>query len=81
MQTMNTGGIVSLFKHGFCNAVAEGVNNRIQLLMQESCGYRNRERLKTDILFHFGGLNMAPRSAQWEISPRTRKRRILEVDL
>jgi transposase len=53
-------GIVSIFKHGFCNALAEGVNSRIQLLMQKSCGYRNRQRLKTDILFHYGGLNMAP---------------------
>lgn len=26
-------GIVSIFRHGFCNAVAEGVNSRIQLLM------------------------------------------------
>jgi len=57
-------GIVSIFKHGFCNALAEGVNSRIQLLMQKSCGYRNRERLKTDILFHFGGLNMNPLAAQ-----------------
>jgi len=57
-------GIVSLFKHGFCNALAEGVNSRIQLLMQKSCGYRNRERLKTDILFHFGGLNLDPLAAQ-----------------
>ena len=53
-------GIVSIFNHGFCNAIAEGVNSRIQLLMQKSCGYRNRERLKTDILFHFGGLDMDP---------------------
>lgn len=57
-------GIVALFKHGFCNALAEGVNSRIQLLMQKSCGYRNRQRLKTDILFHFGGLNMDPLPAQ-----------------
>jgi transposase len=57
-------GIVSIFKHGFCNALAEGVNSRIQLLMQKSCGYRNRERLKTDILFHFGGLNMDPLPVQ-----------------
>jgi hypothetical protein len=32
--------------------------------MQKSCGYRNRERLKTDILFHFGGLNMDPLAVQ-----------------
>ena len=57
-------GIVSIFTHGFCNALAEGVNSRIQLLMQRSCGYRNRERLKTDILFHFGALNMDPLIAQ-----------------
>jgi transposase len=57
-------GIVSIFAHGFCNALAEGVNSRIQLLMQKSCGYRNRQRLKIDILFHFGGLNMDPLPAQ-----------------
>jgi transposase len=56
-------GIVSIFKHGFCNALAEDVNRRIQLLMQKSCGYRNRQRLKIDILFHLGGLNMSPLSA------------------
>lgn len=57
-------GIVSIFTHGFCNALAEGVNSRIQLLMQKSCGYRNRERLKADILFHFGGLDLNPLRAQ-----------------
>lgn len=55
-------GILAVFKHGFCNALAEGINSRIQLLTQKSCGYRNRQRLKTDILFHFGGLNMNPLS-------------------
>jgi transposase len=57
-------GIVSIFKHGFCNALAEGVNSRIQLLVQKSCGYRNRQRLKTDIFFHFGALNMDPLPVQ-----------------
>jgi transposase len=57
-------GIVSVIKHGFCNAIAEGVNSRIQLLRQRSCGYRNRGRLKTDILFHFAGLDMDPLTAQ-----------------
>jgi transposase len=53
-------GIVTVLKHGFCNAVAEGVNSRIQLMVQKACGYRNRERLKTDILFHLGGLSLDP---------------------
>ena len=56
--------IVTYLKHRFCNAFAEGVNSQIQLLIQKSCGYRSRERLKTDILFHFGGLNLNPVSAQ-----------------
>jgi transposase len=57
-------GIVTRFKYGFCNALAEGVNSRIQLLVQKACGYRNRERLKTDILFHLGGLNLLPAFVQ-----------------
>jgi transposase len=57
-------GITTFLSHGFCNALAEGVNSRIQLLVQKACGYRNRERLKTDILFHFGGLNLNPVLAQ-----------------
>ncbi|MCF7838676.1 MAG: hypothetical protein K9N49_08615 [Candidatus Marinimicrobia bacterium] len=51
---MTIGGLAGFF------AFAEGVNSRIQLLIQKSCGYRNRERLKTDILFHFGALNLKP---------------------
>ena len=58
------GSIVTYLKHRFCNAFAEGVNSRIQLLVQKSCGYRSRKRLKTDILFHFGGLNLNPVPAQ-----------------
>ena len=57
-------GVVAFLAHGFCNALAEGINSRIQLLVQKACGYRNRERLKTDILFHFGGLNLDPIMAQ-----------------
>ena len=56
--------IVTYLKHRFCNAFAEGVNSRIQLLVQKSCGYRSRERLKTDILFHFGGLDLSPAFVQ-----------------
>jgi hypothetical protein len=31
---------------------------------QKSFGYRSRQRLKPDILFHLGGLNMAPLAVQ-----------------
>lgn len=53
-------GIVTVLKYRFCNAMAEGMNSRIQLMVQKACGYRNKERLKTDILFHLGGLQMDP---------------------
>ena len=57
-------GVVAFLQHGFCNAIAEGINSRIQLLVQKACGYRNRERLKADILFHLGGLDLDPLRAQ-----------------
>ena len=40
--------------------VREGINGRVQLLIQRSRGYRNRERLKTDIIFHIGSLELKP---------------------
>lgn len=57
-------GIITYLKFRFCNAIAEGVNIRIQMLVQKACGYRNRERLKTDIMFHFGGLPLEPMGHQ-----------------
>jgi transposase len=41
-------------KYWFYNALTEGMNGRMQLLIQKVCGYWNKERLKTDILFHLG---------------------------
>jgi transposase len=38
----------------------EGLNNRIAGLVKKAFGYRNRERFKTDILFHLGGLDLYP---------------------
>jgi len=38
----------------------EGLNNKIQAIVKKAYGYRNIERLKTDILFHLGGLNLYP---------------------
>jgi len=28
--------------------------------VQQSCGYRNRERFKRDVFFHLGGLDLYP---------------------
>ena len=52
--------ILTYFTHRITNAALEGLNNRIAGLVKKAFGYRNRERFKTDILFHLGGLDLYP---------------------
>ena len=52
--------IVTFFQHRLSNGSIEGLNNKIQSLVQKAYGYRNPERFKTDIFFHLGGLNLYP---------------------
>lgn len=56
--------IVTYFRYHLSNAASEGLNNRIQQVIQKACGYRNRDRFKRDVLFHLGGLQLYPRKAQ-----------------
>jgi len=56
--------VLTYFKHHVTNAAAEGINNKIQTLINKAYGYRNKERFKTDILFHCGGLNLYPEISQ-----------------
>ena len=44
------------------NGRAESINNRIQKLKARSHGFRNRERFRTVIYFHLGGLELYPRA-------------------
>jgi transposase len=52
--------ILTYFDTLLTNGPIEGLNNRIQGLIKKAFGYRNRERFKTDILFHLGGLDLYP---------------------
>jgi transposase len=52
--------ILTYFTHRITNAALEGLNSKISGLVKKACGYRNRERLKTDLLFHLGGLDLYP---------------------
>ena len=45
------------------NAMAESTNGRVQMLKKRACGYRNRDRFRDAIYFHFGGLDLKPRVA------------------
>ena len=40
------------------NARAEGINSGIQWVKCRARGYRNRQRLRDAIYFHFGGLDV-----------------------
>jgi transposase len=52
--------VLNYFIHKVTNAFSEGINGIIQELIGRARGYRNRERLKRDIYFHLGDLDMLP---------------------
>jgi len=52
--------LLTYFTHRLTNAALEGLNNGIGGLVRKAFGYRNRARFKTDILFHYGGLDLYP---------------------
>lgn len=56
--------VLNVFIHRVTNAYSEGMNSIIQGLIKRANGYRKRERLKRDILFHLGGLDLYPEIAQ-----------------
>ena len=53
--------VVSFCTHRITNAVAEGINSKIQSIKRRVCGFRNRENYKTAIHFYCGGLDLHPR--------------------
>jgi transposase len=53
--------LLTYFKHRITNALAEGLNSKIQMVKLMACGFRNREHYKMAIYFHCGGLNLYPR--------------------
>ncbi|MEW6501417.1 MAG: ISL3 family transposase [Thermodesulfobacteriota bacterium] len=53
-------GIANFFRHRISNGPAEGINSRIETLWKSACGFRNKERFRTVILFHLGGLDLYP---------------------
>jgi transposase len=54
------GNVLTYFKHRICNATAEGLNSKIQMVKEMACGFRNREHFKLAIYFHCGGLDLYP---------------------
>ncbi|EHJ3588822.1 transposase, partial [Shigella flexneri] len=52
-------GILNAMRHGVSNGNAEALNSKIRLLRIKAKGYRNRERFKLGVMFHYGKLNIA----------------------
>ncbi len=52
--------IITYFKTRLTNAVAEGINSKIQIIKASARGFRNFENYRISILFHCGGLKMRP---------------------
>lgn len=52
--------VVSYCLYPITNAVAEGINSKIQSIKRRVGGYRNRQNYKTAIYFYCGGLDLYP---------------------
>jgi len=57
-------GIINAVVLKKTNATAESINSRIQRIKYRACGFRNRLRFRTAILFHLGGLDLHPDAAR-----------------
>lgn len=53
-------GILNAMRFRASNGLAEALNGQIRILKVRARGYRSRERFKRAIMFHYGGLEMAP---------------------
>lgn len=53
-------GILNAMRLQASNALAEAINSKVKFLKVKAFGYRNKERFKRAILFHFGGLALEP---------------------
>lgn len=52
--------VMTYFRHRITNAVAEGLNSKIQGIKKRAYGFRNKDNFKTAIYFHCGGLDLYP---------------------
>ena len=53
-------GLLAYFAHPITNAVAEGLNSKIQAIKHAARGFRSFATYRLRILFYCGGLNMRP---------------------
>jgi len=61
--------VMTYFTHRITNAMAEGLNSKIEKIKQSACGYRNVDNYVTAIFFYCGGLELHPVDDWVEQSP------------
>jgi transposase len=52
--------ILTYFTHGISNAIAEGLNSKIQTVKSNARGYRSFFGCRNSVLLYYGGLEIAP---------------------
>lgn len=52
--------VLTYVQHRITNAVAEGINSKIQTIKKMAYGFRNQAHFKIAIFFHCGGLDLYP---------------------
>ena len=62
-------GVLNALERGVTNARLEAINSVIQWLKKAARGYRNRDRFRTAIYFHLGGLDLYPDSLTFHTKP------------
>jgi transposase len=60
MVKRHLNGILNAIVLGVTNARSEGINAKIQWIKYTARGFRNRQRFRTAIYFHLGGLDLYP---------------------
>lgn len=55
-------GVINAATSDITNAMSESLNAGIQRIKRNACGFRNRDRFRNAIYFHFGGLDLYPLS-------------------
>jgi len=61
MMKRHLAGILAHLRHGYTNALTEGLDSKIQEIKYDAHGYRNRDNFRMAILFHCGALDMDSR--------------------
>ena len=52
--------IITYIRHRITNAASESIHAKIQWVKHTAPGFRNKRNFATAILFHCGGLDLAP---------------------